>query len=376
MMNRDRRSYKRSRKRRPAWHQPRKVEHYWKLYKKDTYVAPRTSGLPGWLLPLFVLILIIALIFWVAPMAVSRLQGLWPGQTRPESTEQVNLYTDSTWAVQKPVADLFETPDLKARRLAQALYNEPVFVRQEQAAFGYVSVRLSDGTSGYMLVDDLVDDRISLEPAGYPYKAVVVNSIKRIMSHASKGSLLAEVMMGTSLYIDYRGAGVSRVVLPGGEEGWISDDGVVIIPAQSQIEQPFAAREAFCNSAMVFLRATVLENGLSVNGISLPGLVHVAGAVNGLILPRTLSGLQNAGQPVQLARSEETGLVLLESLVQGDLLFLAGREDGSVTSLALYLAEGQILYARPAQTSIRLISLEDNEDLWRGLVAARRLFPD
>ncbi|MDW7659418.1 MAG: SH3 domain-containing protein, partial [Bacillota bacterium] len=187
-----------------SWKSPRQVENYWTFYKKDVYVSRRSSGLPGWLLPLSALVLIVVLVFWAAPLAVSRLQA----NQSPEDTgltAQEWLYDERTQVVVKPFADVFSQPDLKAGRITQVLYNEPVTIKSDPVPSGYVAVRLQDGITGYMMSADLTELRDSIEPAGFIYKAVVINSSKRVMSHARKGTLIVEVMMGTELYIDYRG---------------------------------------------------------------------------------------------------------------------------------------------------------------------------
>lgn len=358
-----------------AWRNPRQVENYWTFYKKDVYVSKRSSGLPGWLLPLAALVLIIALVFWAAPLAVSRLQTN-QSPTDPELTAPEWLYDEWTRVVARPVADVFDRPDLKAGRVTQVLYNEPVTLLPDEVPPGYAAVRLLDGVTGYMMTTDLTAVRNSIEPALFTFKAVVINSTKRVMSHARRGTLLVEVMMGTVLYIDYRGAGVSRVLLPDGTSGWISDDGIVILPADGQIEQPYNPNRAFCSTALTFLQATVLDNGQTIRGISTVGIVRLSAGINGTDLPRTLQGLMASGRSVALRKSETTGLVELEDLQPGDLLILSDRQDPDVAAdLAIYIDVDQILYARPSQTSMRLMNLSKNADIWQRIMAVRRLFP-
>jgi len=358
------------------WKTPRQVENYWTFYKKDVYVSKRTSGLPGWLLPLLALILIVALVFWAAPLAVARWQAVHRQTDEPGLATQALRYGEQTRVVLEPVADVFSRPDLKADRITQVLYNEPVTLLPEGVLYGYAAVQLQDGVRGYMLSADLTVSRDSVEPAGFLYKAIVINAVKRVMSHARRGTLLVEVMMGTVLYVDYRGAGVSRVLLPDGASGWISDDGIVLLPSDSQIKQPYQPREAFCSTALTFLQATTLENGQSVRGISMAGIIRLSAAINGMDLPRTRQDLYMAGQAVTLQKSAETGLVELEDLQSGDLLVLADPHDlTEPADLAILIDAEQILYARPSQTAIRLMNLSQNEDIWRCIVAVRRLFP-
>jgi hypothetical protein len=369
----------RHRRRGPA--SPRQVENYWNLYKKGLSVAKPASGLPGWLLPLLATILIIALVFWAAPSAVARLQLHQIGQ---ETSEPVRLllYDAATRVVIRPVADVFDQPDLKAGRVTQVLYNEPVTQRDEACPAGFTAVLLSDGTVGYMMTADLTDWRESIEPARFSHKLVVIAATKRIMSHARQGTLLVEVMMGTILFIDYRGAGVSSVLLPDGTTGWISDDGAVVLDADGQIMIPAHSARAFCSSALTFRQVTVLANGQSIRGVSTTGIARLAGAVNGLELPRTLAGLSESGRDVPLALDPVSGLVDLTLLQPGDLVFLAAadynRDEADQTAdpvdLMIYVDTDQVLYARPSHTSIRVLDLTRNEDLWARIIRVRRLF--
>ncbi|MDD3953718.1 MAG: SH3 domain-containing protein [Lentisphaeria bacterium] len=328
------------------------------------------------MLPLLALVLIVVLVFWAAPLAVARWQAAHRQTDEPGLATQALRYGEQTRVVLEPVADVFSRPDLKADRITQVLYNEPVTLLPEGVLYGYAAVQLQDGVRGYMLSADLTVSRDSVEPAGFLYKAIVINAVKRVMSHARRGTLLVEVMMGTVLYVDYRGAGVSRVLLPDGASGWISDDGIVLLPSDSQIKQPYQPREAFCSTALTFLQATTLENGQSVRGISMAGIIRLSAAINGMDLPRTRQDLYMAGQAVTLQKSAETGLVELEDLQSGDLLVLADPHDlTEPADLAILIDAEQILYARPSQTAIRLMNLSQNEDIWRRIVAVRRLFP-
>lgn len=346
-------------------------------YKKDLYVSKRPSGMPAWLVPLLVFVLIVVIVFWVAPAIVERLQAGRLEDQEPAVTTIPTKYDETTRVVSKPVADVFDRPDLKAKRVTQVLLNEPVYVQNQRCPSGYVAVRLQDGVAGYMMTSDLISDCSSIEPAAYPYKAIVISAQKRVMSHAKRGTLLAEVMMGTELYIDYRGTGVSRVVLPGGEKGWISDDGVVILPSTEKIKPPYQPRQAFCSTALSFLQATVLENGQTVRGISTVGIVHLSASINGLEVPRTLDGLLQTGQPVPLFYDESTGLLDLSNLLPGDLLFLSDPNNPEkAADVAIYADIGQIIYAKPSQTSIRLMNLNENEDILKRILVVRRLFSD
>lgn len=357
---------------------PRKVEDRWNFYRKGLYVERRRRSLPGWLLPLLALLLIVGLVFWGAPAVITRLQSMINANQGQTDNQADLLYGDDTWAVSKPVADVFDRDDLKAGRLTQALYNEPVRILTRDCAFGFVQVRLQDGSTGYMMLKDLADSRESIEPGRFSYQLVVAAGTKRIMSHASSGTLLVEVVMGTVLFADYRGDGISRVRLPDGSDGWISDEGVIVLPPEGQVEPASEGAKYFCNSAMTFNKATALQNGQSIYGVSTTGIARLAAFVNGVTLPRSLAGQAQSGSKINLVPDAATNLVDLEQILPGDLVFLADSADQENTqpaALAICVGKNQVLFARPGQTSIRLLDLTQNIDLWQRIVLVRRLFP-
>jgi hypothetical protein len=354
---------------------PRQVEDYWNFYKKGLTIARPGRGWPAWLIPLLALLLIVAMVFWGVPTAIDRIrQALHAGDTTNESQVSL-LYGDDTWTVGEAVADVFDRDDLKAARLTQALFNEPVRLIDRDCAYGFVAVELSDGLRGYMFVRDLVDNRASIEPDLFTYKVVITAASKRIMSHASKGTLLVEVPMGTVLFADYHNNGIARVKLPDGSIGWLSDDGIMVLPALAKVEVPVEGARYFCNTAMAFNQVTVLPNGQTIRGVSTIGIARVAAAVNGVTLPRALTAMAAAGEPVAVPVAESDGLPDLLNVKPGDLVFLADLHDPAQPGdLAICVGAGMYLYASASQSSIQMIDLTEKPDLLRRVLLVRRIF--
>lgn len=363
---------------------PRKVEEYWNLYKKAIYVEKPQRRLPAWFFPLLALVLIIALVFWAAPMAISRLQGSF-GRS-DDNPEQIKLIYDSdTWVVKKPVADLFQDDDLKSGRITQALYNEPVKVTESKTQWGFKHVILSDGSSGYMLNDDISDYRQSIEPSLALFKVTVISSSKRIMSHARSGTLLTEVMMGTQLFSDYRGDGILRVHMPEGGYGWVSEDGLLIMDPEENVQTPDDGARYFCSSAMAFHHVTVLEQGQSMAGASIPGVTRIAALVNGVILPRGIEYQMQVGNKIDLAYlqpdDEESDSKALQpdlsSLAAGDLVFADDKANpGTPVSMAIVMENGQFLMSPTTKTSIELVDPTIIPDWTERIISVRRIFPE
>ena len=353
-----------------------KIEDHWNFFGKNIYISQVRLGLPPWLLPLVALLLIAVLVFWGAPTLVSRLQAFL-NEDNGQVEQQVDLiYGDDVWTVRRPVANVFARDDIKADRLTQALYNEPVTIISKDNVKGFVKIRLTDGTEGYMLTSDLIDDRSSIEPAFYSHKLVVAETTKRVLSHARQGTLLVEVPMGTVLFADYRGNSISRVALPGGQRGWISDSGLIILPSAGQIEAVADGARFFSSTALAFSQITHLPNGQSIRGISTAGIARLAAKINGVSLPRLLQDQAGSGIPVHLEWNEDTGLPDLAVIRPGDLIFLTDRlrRSEEPVELAICVAPGQVLFARPGQTSMRLVDLTLDTELQKRILLVRRLF--
>lgn len=365
---------KSTKNKRQSFRSPRQVEDFWNLYKQDIYVEKPPHQLPPWLWPLLIFLLIILIVFWAAPTVIKRLQDGADGQAN-EPAQVVRIYDEQTRVVAEPVADVFAAADIKAARLTQALFDEPITILPASITYGFSKVRLADGTVGYMLTTELSERSDAIEPALAVNKLVVATTTKRIMSHANKGTLVAEVMMGTVLYADYRGDGISRVQLPSGGTGWISDDGLVILPPDGQIKPVADGVRYFCSTAMSFHNVTILDNGQSVDGISLPGIARIAAAVNGVSLPRSMAEQMNSGRAVSWSKNPETNLVDYELLQPGDLVFFAQVEDPEqVSQMAIWIDERQMLVESISNSAIRLLDPAQDEVLWSRLIAIRRIF--
>ncbi len=98
-----------------------RIEEHWSRTEKNLYVTQPRSGLPPWLLPLIILLLVALLVFWAAPTAINRLQAFFfrDKATNPEPVKF--LYGQDVRVVLKPVADVFAAGDIKADRVTQAL---------------------------------------------------------------------------------------------------------------------------------------------------------------------------------------------------------------------------------------------------------------
>ena len=69
-----------------------------------------------------------------------------------------------------------------------------------------------DGIEGYVRATDLIADTSSVEPDLHEYMLVISDTSKNVMTHASQGTLITQVMMNTVLYSDIKRDGVYQVI--------------------------------------------------------------------------------------------------------------------------------------------------------------------
>lgn len=90
--------------------------------------------------------------------------------------------------------------------------------------------------------------------------------------------------------------------------------------------------------------------GTAENGFDCSGLIQYAYARHGIRLPRTSRDQALAGNAV--AR-------VVDSLLPGDILAFAGRADGSVTHVGLYVGEGKFIHS--SSNGVKLSRLDPND---------------
>lgn len=353
---------------------PMHIDKHWPIYRENVFVDRKQHRLPFWAAPLITLLAIVIVVFYVAPTISRRIINLT--HNRDSEGQQISRsYDEMNRVVSSPIADLYESADIKAKRMTQVLYNEPVTLFDVKTTYGFRQVELSDGTVGFMRESDLSTYCDAAEPGLAINKLVVATGSKRIMSHAKTGTLIVEVVMGTVLYADYRGDGISRVLLPSGGSGWISDDGLIILPPDGKVQPVANGARYFTTTSLSFLNVTLLNKGMTVYGASIPGIARVSAAVNGVTLPRIMSDQMTSGNPVNLVRDQETDLVKTSILLPGDLLFFGQTPDAATPSrMAICISENSLLVENQGRSSIRLLDPAKDETFWSNLIAIRRIF--
>ena len=345
----------------------------WGLGKRDATVASKNRSMLIRLIgAILVTGLIIAAIFVILPKT---LPDLFRGTNIELFVEKpvVLMYDESYRVVNVSVTNVLERPDITSNRITQVLYNEPVEVLDETDPV-YTLIRTTDGIEGYVKAADLIADTSSVEPDLHEYMLVISDSSKNVMTHASQGTLITQVMMNTVLYADVKRDGVYQVSLPGGDTGWIGSSGVIEIEPRSSIE--VVSSRYFVSSALSLVNAMYFENGISKQGISMNGLIYVCSCVNGIVMPRTIEGQMEAGTAVPLEYDAVTGDLLIESIIPGDIVFLSSNVVPGGYEAALCTDTGTLLMRSSVGTTIRLREFTADSDIASRIVSVRRVFSD
>jgi hypothetical protein len=345
----------------------------WGLGKRDATVASKNRSMLIRLIgAILVTGLIIAAVFVILPKT---LPDLFRGTNNELIVEKpvVLMYDESYRVVNVSVTNVLERPDITSNRITQVLYNEPVEVLDETDPV-YTLIRTTDGIEGYVKAADLIADTSSVEPDLHEYMLVISDSSKNVMTHASQGTLITQVMMNTVLYADVKRDGVYQVSLPGGDTGWIGSSGVIEIEPRSSIE--VVSSRYFVSSALSLVNAMYFENGISKQGISMNGLIYVCSCVNGIVMPRTIEGQMEAGTAVPLEYDAVTGDLLIESIIPGDIVFLSSNVVPGGYEAALCTDTGTLLMRSSVGTTIRLREFTADSDIASRIVSVRRVFSD
>ena len=353
--------------------EPEDLREKWGLGVKDIASGNRKkktiiSGLTA----LAITVIMVVAVFYALPRI---LPGFFKGSNIELFVEKdVNYDYDDSYRVVKDMAvSVMSDPDPASEYVTQVLYNEPVRYGGEEGDYTYITTM--DGISGYVKSSSLTDDTASVEPDLHEYKLIVSDTSKNIMTHASQGTLITRVAMNTVLYADVKRDGVYQVALPGGDMGWIGSSGVIEIGPREEIEE--VSTRYFVSSALSFVNSSYLPKGITMNGMSIEGLVYVCSSVNGVEMPRTAQEQMEMGEEVELQYDVVTGDLMIDSIIPGDILFLRSPYMDSYTQIyemAICTDTGTVLMVSGSGTTIRLTSFDADSELCERIICVRRYF--
>ncbi len=348
------------------------TRHYSAL--KNLYVGDRRfGGLPRWLLPLVIIMILCLSLILGLPRLIRRLQPADPGKV---SHQQTDFRSEADAVVCQKLARVYQRASLRSKLAGSALYNEAVTLLEKEADNGFYKVRLWDGLEGYILGQELSFATDSLKSQDIAYKVMVVNGEKAISSDTINGDILALAPMGSVLYADYATERVVRVLLPGpaGCYGWINRENVVLVDIGQEIPKSQGkVADIFCSAALKFLNIANIPGGLGLDGIDLPGVIYLASITNGQMISRSIHDQAKLGTQISLEKDSQ-GLPNISGLKPGDLVFFYDYAGQSLSSAGIYIADDNMLYADGNASSVQIVNLAQQEKLLKRLATARRIF--
>lgn len=259
------------------------------------------------------------------------------------------LGSAATFAQQRALARLSvvsmrSRPSHGAEQVSQALMGTPVDVLEREA--GWSRVRTPDGYEGWIIDHSLVfpTEKQMAAWASAP-KVMITEPYEQHDADRRTDLVAGDVLVsaGDSLLLpDGR-----RILAPaGGHE-----------PLGSLSSRPFRP-ELLPRFAELYMGVPYQWGGLSGKGMDCSGLVRMAYAAQGRLLPR------DAWQQARLGTE-----VAADSLQAGDLIFFGNAKTGRITHVAIYDRDG--LYVHSSQL-VRRNSLDPKSPLYLPLTVLHR----
>jgi len=351
----------------------------WGLSEKQaSLTGVRKRKIVGLIIAVTVFVFLLAGVFYILPRVSNVVSDLFKGTNIELFAKPViNLEFDdpSYRVVTESTVALMSDPDPSSTRIAEVLFNEPVkYITSTKT--GYTRIETSDGLTGFVKSSSLTSDTDSIEPDNHKFKLIVSDPSKNIMTHASNGTLIKKVMMNTVLYGDIKREGVYQVSLPGGTIGWIGSSGVIELSPRAETEE--VSSRYFVSSVLTFVNAKYINNGMSIDGASVNGVVYVSAEVNGISFPRTMEEQAKAGVEVIPQPDAVTGEIMIDQILPGDILFLSSPKkapgDKGIYEMAVCTDTGTLFMLSPARTTVRLRDFSSGDDICNRIITIRRVF--
>lgn len=213
-----------------------------------------------------------------------------------------------------PVACLREKPSHASQLVSQALMGTPVDVASKEG--DWAEVTLPDGYRGYMNVSSFVER--DLRDRSRPGRVVVTSPHGALMVDIN-GDTVSSLPFGSILEL---AEGDGYLLTPDGRRGIVTDANA-LMPLDNWLDQPFEPAKAIA-AARAWMGAPYLWGGMSTAAMDCSGLVRLAWATCGRILPR------DAWQ--QALEGEE---VAPDAIRAGDLVFFDREGNGRITHVAI-----------------------------------------
>lgn len=352
------------------------VDRKLEIVEQDIYIdSTKSRSFPKWLIPMILVIVLSLALIWFVPVLFTKYQMQKAVSNDSEQIEIDPFLQEADAVLNQRSVAIWSEPNRQSFRITSGVYNEPVKILDPQINNGYYLIELADGVQGYALSDALTLNLNSYNSESAKNKVLLINREKAIVSDTMGGNVIATAPMGSVLYADYVTEQVVRVIIPGGDIGWMSRENLVVLDVNQAIPEPEKKQaDIFCSSALIFVNVAYVPGGMDMSGIDLTSIIYLAGKTNGLKIPRIMQNQANYGTQISFER-DRYGMPNIDALKAGDILFFSlDKNPAKLTSSAIYLADGNILYASGNQGSIQIVSLPANEKIAESLVIVRRLF--
>lgn len=169
--------------------------------------------------------------------------------------------------------------------------------------------------------------------------------------------LVTRVLGGTAVAVTGYHAHWSRLVLAGGEEGWLAQ-----AELRALAELPLAEnerRECLVKDAFTLIGVPYLWGGCSAHGIDCSGFAQLLHRWIGIALPRDADMQYAAGKPVE------------PPFQAGDLLFFGEKgEKRRITHVAVSLGGWQIIHSSRSRNGIQVDDVQSVEGLRQSFLCA------
>ena len=260
----------------------------------------------------------------------------------------------STQVVQTNVAPLHEHPCKQSQRVDEVLHGMAVFVKRKKKDWRFVSTPYR--YEGWIHSSDLympsaytLTDTNLLSQVHY----VNIHGADVLAAPKVQATQLIFLTLGCIVYkvedpVPHKAESWSKIILADGRIGYIRSDFISLFPKS-------ASREAFCETAKMYLGTQYRWGGKTPLGIDCSGLCSMAYWLNGVVIYR--DACIKSGFPIKEISPTRAQ--------KGDLLFFPGH-------VGMMLDKTSMIHASEANKTVKVEFL--SEEWWSKLTAVGSIF--
>lgn len=243
--------------------------------------------------------------------------------------------------VVKNIAPLMQEPDRASELADEVLFGMLVDILEDMGEWLHIKTQYN--YMGYLhKADVIIDENNTWERYD---KHFIIAAFADVLSepHYSARAIIT-ITRGSSVALTGEEEGKwTRLILPGGETGWIRKEAL----QNQKSESGTALRQAIVDTALLYMGTQYRWGGKSPLGIDCSGLSSMAYMLNGIVLPRDSDIQMDFMKKVERRQSRP-----------GDLLFFPGH-------VAIYIGEDKFIHATGADAVVKINSLNKDSKLYR-----------